>query len=59
MAEKVILGKGCHFEEIPRDSWEEKVAIESQHIPAVLDFMTMDQAVYSIPMFQSALFAFK
>ena len=42
MAEKVLLGKGRHFEEIPRDSWEEKVAIESQHIPAVLDFMTKD-----------------
>ena len=42
MAEKVILGKGRHFEEIPRDSWEEKVAIESQHVPAVLDFMTND-----------------
>jgi len=42
MAEKGLLGKGRHFEEIPRDSWEEKVAIESQHIPAVLDFMTKD-----------------
>ena len=40
MAEKVLLGKGRHFEEIPRDSWEEEVAIRSQHIPAVLDFMT-------------------
>ncbi len=44
MAEKVLLGKGRHFEEIPRDSWEEKAAIEAQHIPAVLDFMTKDQA---------------
>ena len=42
MAEKVLLGKGRHFEEIPRDSWEEKAAIEAQHIPAVLDFMTKD-----------------
>jgi len=42
MAERVLSGKGRHFEEIPRDSWEEKVAIESQHIPAVLDFMTKD-----------------
>ena len=42
MAEKVLLGKGRHFEEIPRKSWEEEVAIRSQHIPAVLDFMTKD-----------------
>ena len=42
MAEKVLVGKGGHFEEIPRNSWEKKVAMESQHIPAVLDFMTKD-----------------
>ena len=42
MAEKVLVGKGPHFEEIPRDSWEEEVAIRSQHIPAVLDFMTRE-----------------
>jgi hypothetical protein len=42
MAEKVLLGKDRHFEEIPRDSWEEEVAIGSQHIPAVLDFTTKD-----------------
>ena len=42
MAQKVLLGKGRHFEEIPRDSWEEEVAIRSQHIPAVLDFMTRE-----------------
>ena len=42
MAETVLVGKGPHFEEIPRDYWEKKVTIESQHIPAVLDFMTKD-----------------
>jgi len=42
MSEYVLLGKGCHFEEIPKDSWEKKVALESQHIPAVLDFMTRE-----------------
>ena len=42
MAEAVLVGKGPHFEEIPRDYWEKKVTIESQHIPAVLDFMTKD-----------------
>ena len=42
MAETVLVGKGPHFEEIHRDSWEKKVTIESQHIPAVLDFMTKD-----------------
>lgn len=42
MAEAVLVGKGPHFEEIPRDYWEKKVTIESQHIPAVLDFMTND-----------------
>jgi hypothetical protein len=42
MAENVILGKGRHFKTIPRDSWEKQVAIESQHIPAVLDFMTKE-----------------
>ena len=42
MAETVLLVKGPHFEEIPRDYWEKKVTIESQHIPAVLDFMTKD-----------------
>ena len=42
MVETVLVGKGRHFEQIPRDSWEEKVAIESQHIPAVLDFMTKE-----------------
>ena len=42
MTEKVLLGKGRHFEEIPRDSWEAEVAIRSQHIPAVLDFMTRE-----------------
>ena len=42
MAETVLVGKGPHFEEIPRDSWEKKVTIESQHIPAVIDFMTKD-----------------
>ncbi len=42
MAENVLLGKGRHLKEIPRDSWEKKVAIESQHIPAVLDFMTRE-----------------
>jgi len=33
MVETVLVGKGPHFEEIPRDPWEKKVAIESQHIP--------------------------
>ena len=42
MAEKMLTGKGRHFKEIPRKSWEEEVAIRSQHIPAVLDFMTRD-----------------
>ena len=42
MTEKILAGKGRHFEEIPRKSWEEEVAIRSQHIPAVLDFMTRD-----------------
>jgi len=42
MAENVLLGKGRHLKEIPRDSWEKKVAMESQHIPAVLDFMTRE-----------------
>jgi hypothetical protein len=42
MTEKILAGKGRHFKEIPRNSWEEEVAIRSQHIPAVLDFMTRD-----------------
>lgn len=42
MTETVLLGKGRHFKEIPRNSWEEKVVTESQHIPAVLDFMTKE-----------------
>ncbi len=42
MAENVLLGKGRHFKKIPRDSWEKKVTIESQHIPAILDFMTKE-----------------
>ena len=42
MVENVLLGKGRHFKEIPRNPWEKKVAIESQHIPAVLDFMTKE-----------------
>jgi hypothetical protein len=42
MAENVILGKGRHFKKIPRHSWEKHVAIDSQHIPAVLDFMTAE-----------------
>ena len=42
MAENVILGKGRGFEKLPRNTWEEHVVIESQHIPAVLDFMTAD-----------------
>ena len=42
MLEYVLLGKGRHFEEIPKDSWEKKVALETQHIPAVLDFMTRE-----------------
>jgi hypothetical protein len=42
MVQKVLVGKGRHFEEIPRDSWEEEVAIRSQHIQAVLDVMTKD-----------------
>lgn len=42
MAETLLVGKGRQFGEIPRDSWEKKVAMESQHIPAILDFMTKD-----------------
>ena len=42
MAERVILGNGRHFENLSRDSWEQHVAIASQHIPAVLEFMTAE-----------------
>ncbi len=42
MTEKILAGKGRLFKEIPRNSWKEDVAIRSQHIPAVLDFMTPD-----------------
>lgn len=40
MSEHVILGKGDRFEKLPQEAWKKHVVMESQHIPAVLDFMT-------------------
>ena len=42
MEESVLSGKGHRFENIPRDTWEKHVMLESQHMPAVLDFMTKE-----------------
>jgi hypothetical protein len=42
MTETILAGNGRRFKQIPRNSWEEEVAIRSQHIPAILDFMTPD-----------------
>jgi hypothetical protein len=35
-----MLGKGDRFENLPQETWKKHVVMESQHIPAVLDFMT-------------------
>ena len=40
MSKHVILGKGDRFENLPQEAWKKHVIMESQHIPAVLDFMT-------------------
>lgn len=40
MSEHVMLGKGDRFENLPQETWKKHVVMESQHIPAVLDFMT-------------------
>ena len=36
------MGKGRGFESLPEDIWKEHVVLESEHIPAVLDFMTRE-----------------
>lgn len=40
MSEHVIMGKGDRFENLPQETWKEHIVMQSQHIPAVLDFMT-------------------
>lgn len=40
MSEHVLQGKDHRFENLPQEAWKKHVVMESQRIPAVLDFMT-------------------